>query len=222
MTEEQRVKQRARVKAWAAANPGYQKSWRDANRERVNSWQTRWNAEHPDKRKEYCKSSYAAHRDVRLAASKLRYSKLTDEQKERRGQSARDRRAVKPRTTSPEQRDKENSRRRTARASNPEKDRARERKTRSANPDKQRAKWQLRRARKKTDVADKITPEQMDALYRTTVCYLCGEDINPGDSTSLDHIVPLARGGPHIFDNLALTHFSCNSRKGAKPFVHSC
>lgn len=35
-------------------------------------------------------------------------------------------------------------------------------------------------------------------------------------SRSLDHIVPLARGGRHELANVQLMHFSCNSSKGAR------
>jgi 5-methylcytosine-specific restriction endonuclease McrA len=33
---------------------------------------------------------------------------------------------------------------------------------------------------------------------------------------TLDHIVPLARGGHHTRDNTQCAHFSCNTRKGAR------
>lgn len=51
------------------------------------------------------------------------------------------------------------------------------------------------------------------------ICYLCGE---PVDKTltgrdpmapSIDHIIPLSRGGLDCYDNVALAHYSCNCRK---------
>jgi 5-methylcytosine-specific restriction endonuclease McrA len=51
-------------------------------------------------------------------------------------------------------------------------------------------------------------------------CQLCGEPVSltaqaPHPlSPSLDHIVPLSRGGSHSYDNVQLAHFLCNSRKG--------
>lgn len=54
------------------------------------------------------------------------------------------------------------------------------------------------------------------------ICQLCG---NPVDrnlrhpdlmAASLDHIVPLARGGTHEPDNCQLAHLICNSTKGDK------
>lgn len=46
-------------------------------------------------------------------------------------------------------------------------------------------------------------------------CYLCGQ-ICTTTTVSLDHVVPLFRGGSHTADNLRVACRSCNSRKGAK------
>jgi 5-methylcytosine-specific restriction endonuclease McrA len=51
-------------------------------------------------------------------------------------------------------------------------------------------------------------------------CQLCGELVLMTEtaphpqSPSLDHIVPLSRGGSHSEENVQLAHFICNSRKG--------
>ena len=54
------------------------------------------------------------------------------------------------------------------------------------------------------------------------VCKICGESIDkslrwpdPG-SVSLDHIIPLSKGGLHSYDNCQAAHFGCNSRKGGR------
>ncbi len=53
------------------------------------------------------------------------------------------------------------------------------------------------------------------------VCQLCGETVNPDlrwpdpMSPSLDHVVPIARGGTHEYANVQLAHLVCNLRKGA-------
>lgn len=47
------------------------------------------------------------------------------------------------------------------------------------------------------------------------VCHLCGQ-LAPAKSWHLDHIIPLAAGGPHSMDNVAVSHATCNIRKGAK------
>lgn len=46
-------------------------------------------------------------------------------------------------------------------------------------------------------------------------CYLCGGLIPIGER-HVDHIVPLAKGGMHSIDNLAVACAQCNRSKGAK------
>lgn len=50
-------------------------------------------------------------------------------------------------------------------------------------------------------------------------CGICSEAVDPSlefphpRSASLDHIIPLAEGGPHTWNNVQLAHFICNSHK---------
>lgn len=52
-------------------------------------------------------------------------------------------------------------------------------------------------------------------------CYLCGNLIDcslsglDSDGPTIDHVMPLARGGDNSSDNLRLTHRKCNTVKGA-------
>lgn len=59
------------------------------------------------------------------------------------------------------------------------------------------------------------------------ICYICGKpcDLNDyivkdgrkrtlGNYPSIDHVVPLAKGGLHVWSNVRLAHIGCNSRKG--------
>jgi len=52
------------------------------------------------------------------------------------------------------------------------------------------------------------------------MCLYCGatEDLTL-DHLTLDHIIPLAKGGPHSEDNLIVACRSCNSSKGIKPLM---
>ena len=45
------------------------------------------------------------------------------------------------------------------------------------------------------------------------VCGICKLAVG-FDEFSIDHIVPISSGGPHVFSNLQPTHKSCNSHKG--------
>lgn len=48
-------------------------------------------------------------------------------------------------------------------------------------------------------------------------CRYCGKLTNPFVDFSVDHIIPLARGGPHSLDNMDCACRSCNSLKSFKP-----
>ena len=51
------------------------------------------------------------------------------------------------------------------------------------------------------------------------LCHICGKPVDRGlafpdpMSASLDHVVPLAKGGTHTYANVACSHLICNSRK---------
>lgn len=47
------------------------------------------------------------------------------------------------------------------------------------------------------------------------VCYLCCKPVER-KGAHFDHVVPLSKGGSHTFDNIRVTHRTCNLRKGAK------
>lgn len=44
-------------------------------------------------------------------------------------------------------------------------------------------------------------------------CWLCGKHIEHADMT-LDHVIPLSRGGKTTPGNLRLAHAKCNVRRG--------
>lgn len=60
-------------------------------------------------------------------------------------------------------------------------------------------------------------------LFKTgEVCAICGGYIDKTlpfphpMSKSVDHIIPVAKGGKSTLDNLQLTHLQCNKAKGVK------
>lgn len=52
------------------------------------------------------------------------------------------------------------------------------------------------------------------------VCNICGDDIDqslrfPNErAATLDHIIPLSKGGRHVWENVAPAHACCNASKG--------
>lgn len=47
------------------------------------------------------------------------------------------------------------------------------------------------------------------------MCGICQEYVDYEDF-SLDHIIALARGGTHTYENVQTSHLICNIRKGAR------
>jgi 5-methylcytosine-specific restriction endonuclease McrA len=63
---------------------------------------------------------------------------------------------------------------------------------------------------------------ELRALLRDGwVCGICKGEIDPEKvwpdrgAFSLDHIVPLARGGKHVLENVQPAHSGCNHKKAA-------
>lgn len=65
------------------------------------------------------------------------------------------------------------------------------------------------------------------AKKEKNICYLCGALVDWNDCDkkqnkyygkypSIEHIVPISKGGADTWDNVKLAHISCNSRKGNK------
>jgi 5-methylcytosine-specific restriction endonuclease McrA len=87
--------------------------------------------------------------------------------------------------------------------------------------DKQRLRWQKRRAIKRDAFVETVRSEE---IYKRDnyICQLCFApvDINlkwPDPmSHSLDHIVPLSKGGEHSRANTQLAHIGCNWKKNNK------
>lgn len=52
------------------------------------------------------------------------------------------------------------------------------------------------------------------------ICHLCGMVIDKNAAkndwmrVTLDHIIPISRGGEHVWSNVAPAHFRCNMLKG--------
>lgn len=87
--------------------------------------------------------------------------------------------------------------------------------------DRRRANYHARRAAKKSTAVQVIRP--VDVFERDGwVCGICDVVVDPDLvypdplSASLDHVVPLSRGGVHQHENVQCAHLVCNTRKGAR------
>lgn len=78
-----------------------------------------------------------------------------------------------------------------------------------------------RRARKTSAEVEVFTNAEIFARDRWR-CGVCGRKVDARKtypdpmSPSLDHVVPLAEGGPHSRANVRLAHLGCNVRRGAR------
>ncbi len=84
----------------------------------------------------------------------------------------------------------------------------------AAHPGRKAVREQKRRARKAAVLND-FTAEQWDALkiaYRYRCAY-CGE--KPKNLT-MDHVIPISKGGPHTLSNIVPACKTCNTAKGAR------
>lgn len=83
-----------------------------------------------------------------------------------------------------------------------------------------KAAYHRRRARKrKAQSVERVVAEEVFERDGWS-CGICGEAVEPNCewpdplSPSLDHIVPLSKGGAHSLENVQLAHLGCNVSKG--------
>ena len=62
-----------------------------------------------------------------------------------------------------------------------------------------------------------LTTEQLQKLFaNVSHCPMCGREFGPRLKKTLDHIVPLSKGGVHTLSNCQVLCGRCNTKKGAK------
>lgn len=82
-----------------------------------------------------------------------------------------------------------------------------------ANPDKVAEIKHRRRTRKMHNGRNDLTAEQIRQIKSTGICYYCNEQF---DNLSIDHVVPLSKGGENTLSNVVAACIQCNKRKNAK------
>lgn len=111
------------------------------------------------------------------------------------------------------------------------KDRARRQKWRTDNPEEakvERQRWgrsesgkdHNRRAKNRRRGARAGDPyKRMDVFNRDEgICHLCKETV-AWEEFSLDHLIPISKGGPDCFENVATAHLECNVKRGNRPLT---
>lgn len=85
-----------------------------------------------------------------------------------------------------------------------------------ADPDRYRSQRVAASHRRRARLASvPQEPIDRDVVYQRDggLCGICGGEVARADQ-SIDHIVPLSKGGPHTYANLRLAHVNCNKRRG--------
>lgn len=115
-------------------------------------------------------------------------------------------------------------------AANPERKRANDARARAAKPDVHRenhARWyranrqrnaegaQRRKARMRGNGYEVVRYERI-LLEHGMVCHICTLPIASRADLHFDHVIPLAKGGPHMESNIRPAHARCNLSKGAR------
>lgn len=81
------------------------------------------------------------------------------------------------------------------------------------HPETKQAAKARRRAREKHVAYEDIDRKYVVSRDRS-ICHICGKRVEP-EHISLDHLIPIAEGGPHTTANVRTAHRQCNSRRGA-------
>lgn len=110
-----------------------------------------------------------------------------------------------------ENREKINAYQREWARNNPEKVKAKAAKHLKLHPEMNAAKSQKRRARERNCKTFFVTKKELTRLYNQP-CNFCGSKEDP----TLDHCIPLIRGGDHSIGNLQTLCRPCNSGKRHK------
>ncbi len=196
--EEARLRRLARMKAWRASHAKEKREYQRA-----------WNAAHRKEKQEYNRRWYASHGPVV-------------------GQECNGERA---RRYHVENKEKKNAASRAHYYANREKMMEQSRQWKLEHPEEWRAMSRdasrLRRARRRAVGWERI--KAADIFERDGWrCQICGcETLREWEadnvwSPELDHIIPLARGGPHTRANTQLLCRRCNAHKAAKlPYKHT-
>lgn len=61
-----------------------------------------------------------------------------------------------------------------------------------------------------------IIARKMRLFKKSNICFHCLKPIASPDKATIEHKIPLSKGGSNRDDNLALAHGSCNSDHGNK------
>lgn len=180
----------------------YMRQWRAANKERLQAYRKEYRAANLEREQERDRQRYRSDPEGQRARVKDYYER-NREQVVAREAARRDARRERYRSADKKWRD-----------THPERQQAKLKAWHLANPGKNADYSAKRRAR--IDAQDP-NPETIDrmAIYDRDGgrCHICRRHVSRA-SFHLDHLVPIARGGLHRAENVAIAHPRCNLSRG--------
>lgn len=76
--------------------------------------------------------------------------------------------------------------------------------------------WLTYEGRKETAMRKFIRKQLIDS--KGAVCALCGKPITNMKDCTIDHIIPISKGGLTTIENCQLAHRECNQNRGDQQF----
>lgn len=217
--EKKLAKQRERARKWRVRNREklleYFREYRKKRGQELVEYHARYYKQHPEKWKEQSRRpDVKEKRKARDAANADRIRKTYKAWRERNIERVREIERLRNIRNRPNKRESD----RKWRSNNPEKYRSSIAAAKAANPELyrmiQRHSAAVRRSRKKSLPVEPVSLKRIFARDRMR-CHLCGGHVETKE-TSIDHLIPVLRGGAFAEWNLMLAHLSCNKRRGTK------
>lgn len=75
-----------------------------------------------------------------------------------------------------------------------------------------RVEWLTHDGKKETAMRDFIRRQLINS--RGNICQICGKPIENLKDCTIDHIIPISKGGLTTIENCRLAHFKCNQARG--------
>ena len=184
---EYKAKTLLNVKRYQCENPEKVKAYRNANKERRNAQAKSWREENSERKKEYQEQYRKDNRDGINQYQRDYHEANRDVLRAKRRQYCNE---------------------------NSDKIAESQRRYRKENASKIYSKNAQRRALLKGAKVERV---DYDIIYLRDngICGICENELLREDMT-LDHIIPLSRGGEHSAINVQVAHLSCNRQKGIK------
>lgn len=192
----------------------YDKAWKEKNKDRLKIQRNKWKAENKDKVKQHDRDKYRRNRDHALAREKKRYAdnkeKIRALRKKRREENPEKQKELKKKEY---QRNKKRINERSHEWYESHKEQVK--KYQDDHREYYRA---ISRARRAIKIGTTVEPISETKIYERDgwICQLCHKKVDKRlrhphpMSKSLDHIIPLSRGGTHTKNNVQLAHLRCN------------